>query len=87
MKTNTKLKYLSDSSLVKVGVGVKPKTDINVVVDWVDQDLVDMVLVMTVEPGFGGQSFMQESVKLIIKIKDFYLFNNVLVKGKLKLLF
>ena len=83
MKTNTKLKYLSDSSLVKVGVGVKPKTDINVVVDWVDQDLVDMVLVMTVEPGFGGQSFMQESVKLIIKIKDFYLFNNVLVKGKL----
>ena len=41
-------------------MGVKPNTDINVVVDWVDQDLVDMVLVMTVEPGFGGQSFMQE---------------------------
>ena len=52
---------------MKVGVGVKPKTDINVVVDWVDQDLVDMVLVMTVEPGFGGQSFMQGSVKPILK--------------------
>ena len=46
-------------------MGVKPNTDINVVVDWVDQDLVDMVLVMTVEPGFGGQSFMQESVKIL----------------------
>ena len=46
-------------------MGVKPNTDINTVVDWVDQDLVDMVLVMTVEPGFGGQSFMQDSVKML----------------------
>ena len=43
---------------MKVGVGLKPGTKIDVVTEWVDKGLVDMVLVMTVEPGFGGQSFM-----------------------------
>jgi len=57
---------------MKVGVGVKPMTDINVVVDWVDQDLVDMVLVMTVEPGFGGQSFMQDMMSKVSFIRGKY---------------
>jgi len=57
---------------MKVGMGVKPNTDINVVVDWVDQDLVDMVLVMTVEPGFGGQSFMQDMMSKVSFIRSKY---------------
>ena len=44
----------------KVGISVKPKTSADAVYPYLD--LVDMVLVMTVEPGFGGQSFMPNSI-------------------------
>jgi len=40
----------------KVGISIKPKTDVRSIENILP--LVDMVLIMTVEPGFGGQSFM-----------------------------
>ena len=43
---------------LQVGVGIKPKTAVDVLIPLVD--LVDMVLIMTVEPGFGGQKFMTD---------------------------
>ena len=44
----------------KAGISIKPKTDPEVLKDILPK--VDMVLVMSVEPGFGGQSFMPDSL-------------------------
>ena len=41
---------------LKVGISIKPKTNQEVLYPYLDK--VDMVLIMTVEPGFGGQEFM-----------------------------
>jgi len=42
----------------KVGISLKPKSEINLIKDYIDK--IDLVLVMSVEPGFGGQKFMPE---------------------------
>lgn len=41
----------------RAGLAIKPNTSISVVEEILDE--IDMILVMTVEPGFGGQSFME----------------------------
>lgn len=51
----------------KAAVSVKPKTPAEAVFDYLD--MVSMVLVMTVEPGFGGQSFMADMMPKVEKIK------------------
>ncbi|KAG2489747.1 hypothetical protein HYH03_011854 [Edaphochlamys debaryana] len=43
---------------MNVGIALRPKTPAELVAPYVAAGLVDMVLIMTVEPGFGGQSFM-----------------------------
>lgn len=48
---------------VKVGVSIKPLTDINVLDDLLPD--VDLVLVMSVEPGFGGQEFLDSAIDKI----------------------
>lgn len=48
---------------VSVGISVKPATDISVVYPYLDK--LDMVLIMTVEPGFGGQGFIGEMTEKI----------------------
>jgi len=53
---------------VKAGISIKPKTPAPSIYKMLD--LVDMVLVMTVEPGFGGQKFMAEMVPKIKKIRS-----------------
>lgn len=52
---------------VKVGVTIKPATPVSVVEPILDQ--VDMVLIMSVEPGFGGQKFMPESLDKVRQLK------------------
>ena len=48
---------------VKAGISIKPKTNPDVLIPFLD--IADMVLVMTVEPGFGGQSFMSDCAEKI----------------------
>lgn len=54
---------------VKAGVVVKPKTPAEAVLPFID--LCDLILVMTVEPGFGGQSFMADMMPKVTKIREF----------------
>ena len=51
------------SSGVRVGLAIKPKTSFESVADLLEQ--IDMLLIMTVEPGFGGQSFMVDQLPKI----------------------
>ena len=49
----------------KVGISLNPETKIDVITKYLDQ--IDLVLIMSVNPGFGGQKFMP---KVLEKIKD-----------------
>lgn len=53
---------------VRVGISIKPATDPSEVFPFLDE--LDLVLVMSVEPGFGGQAFMPESVQKIASLRD-----------------
>jgi ribulose-phosphate 3-epimerase len=66
----TKLKAAN----VKCGISLRPGTDLKTIKEYLPQ--VDLVLVMTVEPGFGGQSFMQDQVAKIKELKKMREDNN-----------
>ena len=52
---------------VKPGIVVKPKTPAEAIAPYLDK--VDLVLVMTVEPGFGGQKFMADMMPKLAKLR------------------
>ena len=52
----------------KVGISLKPKSKIELIEKYIDQ--VDLILIMSVEPGFGGQKFMPEVLDKTKKIKE-----------------
>ena len=52
----------------KVGISIKPKTEARAVFPYLKD--VDLVLVMTVEPGFGGQEFMHDCAMKIPEIRE-----------------
>ena len=51
----------------KVGLSIKPATPVNDIVPYLE--LLDMVLIMSVEPGFGGQKYMPKSTDRIREVK------------------
>ncbi len=59
---------------MKAGVSLNPHTPIAVLEDII-QDL-DLVLIMSVNPGFGGQSFIENTYKKVIQLKDLILKSN-----------
>ena len=60
---------LINSYGVKAALSVKPNTPASAVFPYIDK--LYMVLVMTVEPGFGGQSFMGDMLPKVKEIKDY----------------
>ncbi len=52
----------------KAGISIKPSTPSKVIEKYLDY--VDLILIMTVEPGFGGQSFMIDQVKKIKEVSE-----------------
>ena len=61
---------------IKAGISIKPKTSVDEIKDYISD--VDLVLVMTVEPGFGGQKFIDYCADKIKEIKEIN--SNVLVQ-------
>ena len=52
----------------KAGISIKPATEPSVLKEWLPK--LDMVLIMSVEPGFGGQSFMPHSLDKVRELKQ-----------------
>ncbi|MGD0036611.1 MAG: ribulose-phosphate 3-epimerase, partial [Bacteroidota bacterium] len=52
----------------KAGVALNPSTPVSTIQEIIDE--VDLILIMTVEPGFGGQSFIKNSLKKIQETKE-----------------
>ena len=52
----------------KVGISLKPKSEISLIQDVLDK--IDLVLIMSVEPGFGGQKFMPEVIPKLKELKN-----------------
>ena len=57
------------SNGAKVGLAIKPATNFADIEKWIEE--IDMLLIMTVEPGFGGQSFMHEQMPKVVQARTF----------------
>ena len=60
---------------MQVGLTFKPATDLDLIIPYLDK--IDLVLVMSVEPGFGGQTFMESSIEKIKILRDYIDNNNL----------
>ena len=52
----------------KVGISLKPKSQINLIEDHLNE--IDLILIMSVEPGFGGQKFMPSVLEKMKKLRN-----------------
>ena len=59
----------------KAGLSIKPGTPVAKIVPFLYS--LDLVLIMSVEPGFGGQSFMPEQLSKVVYLRDYMNQNNI----------
>ncbi|CAH2244155.1 ribulose-phosphate 3-epimerase [Pararge aegeria] len=64
---------------MKVGVAIKPGTPVSEVEKYIN--IADMVLIMTVEPGFGGQKFMEDQMEKVKYLRENYPLLDIEVDG------
>jgi len=55
------------SKSIKAGIAINPKTSLSVIEPYLDE--VDMILVMTVEPGFSGQGFIEAALTKVTELR------------------
>ncbi len=55
---------------IKAGLSVKPKTPVEALRPYLDD--IDLILIMTVEPGFGGQAFLPETVEKVRAVRRWF---------------
>lgn len=53
---------------MKAGISIKPSTPVSALKKYIDQ--VDLILIMSVEPGFGGQKFMRQALKKLAQARE-----------------
>ena len=55
----------------KVGISIKPNSPVETIFSLLLREDIDLVLIMSVEPGFGGQKFMKNSLPKIRELRKF----------------
>ena len=61
------INYIKNKN-IKVGIAIKPNTNVEVLKPYIDK--IDLVLIMSVEPGYGGQQFIEKTIEKITKIRN-----------------
>jgi ribulose-phosphate 3-epimerase len=64
---STTIKLIKDQNK-KVGISLKPKSEVSLIKDYLKE--IDLILIMSVEPGFGGQKFMPEVLEKMKKLRN-----------------
>ena len=66
-KVEETINYIKSKN-IKVGMSIKPNTELEDIYNYLDK--LDLVLIMSVEPGFGGQTFISKSVEKINRLLE-----------------
>lgn len=68
------IKYIKENN-IKVGISIKPNTKIEEILEFLP--LIHLVLIMTVEPGLGGQKLIPETIDKVKELKEYMTQNNI----------
>ena len=73
-EVNKYIKYIKEND-IQVGLSVKPNTNVEEIYEYLQY--IHSVLIMTVEPGFGGQKLIPETIEKVKKLKEYIKKNNL----------
>lgn len=68
------IKYLKENN-IKVGITIRPNTKVEEIYEYLP--LIHLVLIMTVEPGYGGQKLIPETIDKVKELKEYIEQNNI----------
>ena len=68
------IKYIKENN-IKVGISIKPNTKVQELYEYLPY--IHSVLIMTVEPGYGGQKLILETIEKVKELKDYINKNNI----------